>query len=329
MHSTFDEKKRRRSGNKALVWVFVLAVAALAVAVVVLVSGTGTGDTVKVPDLRGKDATAAAELAAQSSLAVKEQTQVKHDSVPAGCVIAQVPDPGTKAAKNDTVLVTISKGRLSNVPALAGFKRDDAPAELARAGLSPGKVSLASSNELPAGRIISTNPEPGTELEPGRPVDLVVSSGPKIVPPPLVPASFVRPGMQLTSLELKEPDQRGFSLVVGVEADNPNGVAGAVKGFYYKLEVDTFSLGDGKYLCNAPLNPNSKSQMLIDVHVRHDRIGPAAVALLRQGRVDYRVRGYYILEAEGGRSFEPVYTVGTFDLTDKLGPYLGRIYGTR
>ncbi len=327
MHSTFDERRRKRSGNRALVWVLVLAVAALAVVVVVLVSGTETGNTVKVPDLRGKDAPAAAELAAQSNLAVKEQARVKHDSVPAGCVVAQVPEPGTKAAKNDTVLVTISKGRLSNVPALAGFKKDDAPAELARAGLSLGKVGIASSNELPAGRIISTNPEPGTELEPGTPVDLVISSGPKVVPPPQVPASFVRPALQLTSLELKEPDQRGFRLMVGVEADNPNGVAGAVRGFYYKLEVDTFFLGDGKYLCNAPLNPNSKSQMLIDVQIRHDRIGPAAVALLRQGRVDYRVRGYYILEAEGGRSFEPVYTSGAFDLADKLGPYLGRIYG--
>jgi LEA14-like dessication related protein len=328
MHSTFDEAKRKRSGsNKALAWVLVLAVVALAVAVVVLVAKTGAGNTVRVPALVGKDMVAAAELAARSGLAVREQAQVRHDTVPAGCVVAQVPEPGTKAEKNDTILVTVSKGRLTHVPALAGFKRDDAAAELGRAGLSPGRVSTASSNEFPAGRIIGSSPEPGSEVAPGTPVDVVISTGPRVVPPPQVPATFVRPGMRLASLELGEPDQRGFNLAVGIEADNPNGVAGAVRGFYYKLEVDTFFLGDGKYLCNAPLSANGRSQMVINVHVRHDCVGPAAVALLRRGEVDYRVRGYYILEAEGGRSFEPIYSSGTFNLADKLGPYLGRIYG--
>ncbi len=327
MHSTFDEGKRKRSGNRSLALVLVLAVVALAVVIVVLVAKSGDGRTVKVPELKGKDMTAAAELAAKSSLVVKEQARVKHDTVPVGCVVTQVPDPGTKVEKNDTILVTVSRGRMSNVPALAGFKKDDAPAELGRAGLSLGKVSVASSNEFPAGRIISTSPEPGTEVEPDRPVDIVVSSGPKVVPPPQVPTSFLRPGMRLSSVELKEPDSRGFNLAVGVEVDNPNAIAGAVKGFYYKLEVDTFFLGDGKYLCNVPLNPNEKTQVSILVNIRHDHIGPAAVALLRQGAVDYRVRGYYVLEAQGGRSFESVSASGTFNLADKLGPYLRRIYG--
>jgi hypothetical protein len=75
-----------------------------------------------------------------------------------------------------------------------------------------------------------------------------------------------------------------------------------------------------------PLQPNRRGAMELSVNIRHDRLGRGAAALINRGNVEYRVRGCYILSAEGGRSVEPVAVSGNFNLAEKLGPYLGRMY---
>jgi LEA14-like dessication related protein len=129
--------------------------------------------------------------------------------------------------------------------------------------------------------------------------------------------------MQFQSLDVVGPTRRGFNMGVNLNAQNPNSVPGKIKAFYYKLEVDTFYLGSGTYYCNTLLPPGGNADSRVDVNISYDRLGPAAAALVQRGEVPYRVRGYYVLEAEGGRSIEPVLTTGRFNVSEALRPWMG------
>lgn len=325
MQETMKERagtKRNRTGTLV---VLALVVVAVAVVVIAVLARSGTRNMVKVPELAGKPFEQAAGDVAAVGLGIGEQAKLSSDSVPPGVVLGQLHKPGTLLRKGDTVLVTVSKGPMTTVPELTGFKRSDAAVELPKSHLVPGKVTTVPSAEIPPGRIVSLSPAPGTELMKGQPVNMVVSTAP---PPPPVPASFVRPTLEMTSLEVGEPGEQGFNLAVGIAASNPNSTAGSIKGFYYKLEIDTFYLASAKQYCEMPLEPGARGAMLLNVNIRSDRLGKAAAGLLSRGEVGYRVRGYYILEAGGGRSIEPVAVSGTFNLADRLRPFLGRMYGS-
>ncbi|MEO0081397.1 MAG: PASTA domain-containing protein [candidate division WOR-3 bacterium] len=312
-----DSPRNRSTAMYVLVGVIVVA------AVVVIALMSKGPKKVAVPNVVGKTFEQASAEIAAAGLGIKEQMKVSSDSLPAGAVVTQMQKPGETLKKGDTVLVTVSEGPTRFVPELTGFKKADAATELPKCGLVPGTVTTAVSTEIPPGRIMKMDPPPGTKLMKGQPVNLVISTAP---PPPPVPQSFLRPSLELTSVEVAEPTDRGFNLVVGIAATNPNSVPGEVKGFYYKLEVDTFYLASAKQYCEMPLQPNGRGVMTLSVNIRHDRLGRAAAALLGRGNVDYRVRGYYILAAEGGRSIEPVFVSGNFNLAEKLGPYFRAMY---
>ncbi len=61
---------------------------------------------------------------------------------------------------------------------------EDALNQLIDAGLQPGERTDAFDDEVPAGAIVSTTPEAGTEVAPGTTVDYLVSSGPEPTPTP-------------------------------------------------------------------------------------------------------------------------------------------------
>ncbi len=314
-----EQSGGKRSRNTAMYAI----VGVVVVAVIVVIALMARPKTVKVPDVVGKPFDQAAAEVAKVNLELKEQDKVSSDSVPAGAVVIQLQKPGDSMKKGDTVLVRVSEGPTRVVPELSGFKRGDAATELPKSGLVPGSVTTEVSTEFPPGRIVRMDPAPGSKLMKGQPVNMVISTAP---PPPPVPLSFQRPSLDMTSVEVAEPSGEGFNIVVGIAATNPNSVPGEVKGFYYKLEVDTFYLASAKQYCEMPLQPNSRGVMSLAVNIRHDRLGRAAAALLERGNVDYRVRGYYILAAEGGRSIEPVSVSGTFNAADKLSPMLERLY---
>jgi hypothetical protein len=319
-----SEKARRRGRNNAGLFLVVAVVVVAAVVAIAVLAGSGTRGKVKVPGIVGRTFNEAAAEIAALGLGLKEQARLPDDSVPAGVILAQLHTPGTLLKKEDTVLVTVSKGPMKVVPELAGFQRGDAAVELPKSGLVPGKITTAPSTEFLPGRIIRMDPPPGTELLRGQPVDLVVSTAP---PPPPVPGSFVRPAIELTSVEASETDGEGFNLAVGLAATNANAVPGRIRSFNYKLEVDTFYLASAKHACDVALPPGGTAASVLSVNIRHDRLGRAASALVSRGSVSYRVRGYYTLEAEGGRSVEPVSVAGEFNVAEKLGPYLGQGYG--
>ena len=71
-------------------------------------------------------------------------------------------------------------------PPVTGLTQAEAEAAIADAGLSVGTVTTEYSDTVPAGRVIRQDPQAGSDLEAGTPVDLVVSLGPAWVTVPNV-----------------------------------------------------------------------------------------------------------------------------------------------
>jgi serine/threonine-protein kinase len=103
-----------------------------------------------------------------------------------GTVLEQDPLAGSKADKGSTVTITVSTGLGTVVvPDVAGQPEKRALNTLRDAGLRP-KERQRSSGTVKRGLAIGTAPEAGSELERGKPITLLVSTGPKLVQVPSV-----------------------------------------------------------------------------------------------------------------------------------------------
>lgn len=130
-----------------------------------------------VPDLRGQPVALALAELADSGLAVSRVDSVRHPLVPAGLVMGQSPLPGPTALVHAPVRVTVSSGReVRPVPDLTRLDGIRA-AELLEAGGFLVQVDTVEST-VAAGRVLSMDPEPGTEVPLPGSIRLAVSMGP-------------------------------------------------------------------------------------------------------------------------------------------------------
>lgn len=122
------------------------------------------------------------------------------DKVPAGHVARQNPDPRTLVKRGSRVTVALSKGpRRAEVPELAGKTLPAAQQALSGAGLALGRLlgGIAPAG-TPAGSVFLHDPDPGDEITPSTPVDLLLAlpeSGERYIMPDLVYRDYdlVRP----------------------------------------------------------------------------------------------------------------------------------------
>lgn len=145
-------------------------------ATVTLTVSSGS-DTKPVPDVKGKSQTdAVAELVAAGFQYKIEE--IADDSVESGKVIKTSPESGTKAPKDSTVIVYVSSGaKKVSVPPVNGETLDVAKSRIQSAGLQVGNVTYENNNEVAEGRVISTNPGSGSEVDKDSTVSIVVSKG--------------------------------------------------------------------------------------------------------------------------------------------------------
>ncbi len=108
-------------------------------------------------------------------------------SEPAGIVIGQDPGAGVKVNKGSTVTLTVSSGPgTTNVPLVRGLSLAEAKRKIRRAHLRIGRVVTQTSQTVPTGDVISTDPAAGSSVV-GTQVNLFVSSGkPVATVPPVV-----------------------------------------------------------------------------------------------------------------------------------------------
>lgn len=138
----------------------------------------------EVPDVVGStldEATAALE---DANLALGETSRAWDPVAPIGSIISADPPVGTPLKPDTPVNLVVSKGpKPVKLPELAGTPADEARATLEDAGLVV-EVVEEFSNTYSTGNVITSDPEPGTRVDVGGTVTLIVSKGP---PPVEVP----------------------------------------------------------------------------------------------------------------------------------------------
>ncbi len=166
----------RPGWQRGALWALaILLVAGVAVLAAVLL--THSTKPVTVPRVTGLSEQAAgaalrkAELSPLPSLAASA-------TVHSGLVISQTPAAGTAADKGSRVSIVVSEGP-ANVPLMdvTGLTAAKATAELRKAHFKT-KIKTEASKAVEAGRVIGTEPPAETDVQEGRVITLLVSSGP-------------------------------------------------------------------------------------------------------------------------------------------------------
>ena len=176
--------EERRGGRWWLWLLALLALAAVAVGAYLLLAP----EKAPVPDVVGNRSAVASQRLQNAGFEVDIETVIS-DSVPRDRVATQRPQPGEEAAEGSTVTIIVSGGPgEASVPGVVGERRPVAERRLEAAGFQ-ADVREETSDGVPSGRVISTSPPENSQLEKGRTVVLVVSSGPEQVEVPDVVGS--------------------------------------------------------------------------------------------------------------------------------------------
>lgn len=149
---------------------------------VILVISNGP-DPRDVPNVVGLLLSEAKIKISQHELNVKEPVQEKYSNdFAAGVVMEQDPKAGERLAKGSGVILVLSKGpepQNRQVPDLTGLTLDKAREELEKVKLRLSEnITRYSSQDYPAGYVISQDPARGSEVLEGSEVRVVISSGP-------------------------------------------------------------------------------------------------------------------------------------------------------
>ncbi len=140
--------------------------------------------TVGTPDFGGMPLEEAEATATDYGLVVRVNP-VRTDEEEPGMVLSQDPAPGEVVEEGSTIELSVAQPVATNsVPDVSGLSEANATTALEDAGFVVGEVTRAFSDEVPVGRVISTDPAIDTELPEGSAVDLVISAGPEYVAVP-------------------------------------------------------------------------------------------------------------------------------------------------
>jgi serine/threonine-protein kinase len=150
----------------------------------------GRGDTVElvvsgglpqvqIPDIRGYSLPDAQKRLSEAKLE-NRVLNVYDPRIPAGEIVSVMPPVSTSMAEHGIVALTVSKGpQPISVPNLVGKHQETAAAALKARGLVlDANVQQAESDDVPAGTIMSQDPEPDAQSSPGGSVTITVSTGP-------------------------------------------------------------------------------------------------------------------------------------------------------
>lgn len=165
--------------------------------------------SVRVPDLQGLAAPAAATRLAGEALELTIGDSLHHETIPAAAVVEQDPSAGQSVKKGRRIVVTVSKGpRYYEVPDVRRFSLREARLQLEENQLKSGRILYRSSETLPEGAVVEQVPPPGARLARGSAVDLQVSNG--------SPTALKRvPNLIGLSIEAVDDTLRKYELRIG------------------------------------------------------------------------------------------------------------------
>ncbi len=161
-------------------------------------------EQVEVRNVAGFQLDAATALLEGQGFVVNPQFENSEEAEP-GEVIRTDPPAGTLADVGSTIDVYVSVGTEEiPVPPVVGLTLDQARRAIEDAGLVVGDVERRADADFAVDTVIESIPGAGVEIGPAIPVDLVVSSGPEIIPLPDVTGLSERDATaELTDLDLR------------------------------------------------------------------------------------------------------------------------------
>jgi beta-lactam-binding protein with PASTA domain len=134
-----------------------------------------------VPNVLNHPAQVASATLRHAGFVPSTGTPQSSDTVPSGDVISTDPAAGTKADKGSTVTMVVSTGLPTPgpvaIPDVTGLSESVASNTLTNAGFVPRTGTPQSSDTVPSGDVISTDPAAGTKADKGSTVTMVVSTG--------------------------------------------------------------------------------------------------------------------------------------------------------
>jgi serine/threonine-protein kinase len=130
-------------------------------------------EQVQVPDVTGLSRESAEARVSDAGLVPDVQEQESEE--PEGEVIAQDPGGGTAVELGATVTLTVSTGiETVDVPNVLGLSAGDAAGQLRADGLQPVQDERDVTDPAQDGKVVDQRPAPGTEVEEGRQVVIVI-----------------------------------------------------------------------------------------------------------------------------------------------------------
>ena len=128
---------------------------------------------VQVPVLVGSQRSVAVQQIRARGLS--PSVEEEESSATAGEVIRQSPSAGSELPRGSTVTIVVSQGEeQAQVPNVIGTERADAVETLRAAGLEPSVQEGETEVPSQVGRVTDQFPPPGSEVEPGTGVTVVV-----------------------------------------------------------------------------------------------------------------------------------------------------------
>jgi serine/threonine-protein kinase len=133
-------------------------------------------NSLAVPDLTGKSASAAITALKQAGFTGNVNQEPKDSLVAKGRVVSTDPTAGSQAAPGDTITLQVSTGTIA-MPDVRGKSEAAARQALVAAGLSAGQIKSTNveRDDAPAGSVVDTNPGPGTAIGPGEEINLQIA----------------------------------------------------------------------------------------------------------------------------------------------------------
>ncbi|CRZ34659.1 serine/threonine-protein kinase [Herbinix hemicellulosilytica] len=137
-------------------------------------------ETYKVPNVKGlkyEDAKATIEAKDPTALVRSEE---EYSTEEPGFVVRQYPNPDTDFPVGSEVILYVSVGPESFViPYVYGLTKEQAEQKLAEVGLKV-KFETMNSNEIQAGKVISTDPPKESVVKEGDTITVYISAGPEV-----------------------------------------------------------------------------------------------------------------------------------------------------
>jgi serine/threonine-protein kinase len=168
-----EEVVEEDEGRRWWLWLLILlALAAIALGMYLLLRP----EQLTVPDVIGRESATATQILQNRGFEV-DIVNVENPDVERNTVAAQAPRPNTQAPEGSTVTITVSTGPgEATVPTVAGLPTEEAEGQIESAGLR-ARIERQFSDDVERGRVIGTEPGPGSVVERGTTVVLQVSRG--------------------------------------------------------------------------------------------------------------------------------------------------------